>query len=90
MYGTNLSHTQLKTYLAFLTSRDLLAHNSGWYVTTEKGHHFLKAFVRLNDVLEDRARRAFSETLNKSYNEAEINHVGVNSQVEKRGRANDG
>ena len=56
MYGINLSHAQLKTYLTFLTSRDLLAPNSNGYVTTEKGHHFLEGFARLNDALEDRAR----------------------------------
>jgi predicted transcriptional regulator len=61
MYGTYLSHAQLKTYLTLLTSRDLLANNSDRYETTEKGHRFLEAFAQLNDVLEDRARRAFVE-----------------------------
>ncbi len=61
MYGTYLSHAQLKTYLTLLTSRDLLAHNSDRYETTHKGHRFLEAFAQLNDVLEDRARRAFVE-----------------------------
>ena len=66
MYGTNLSHAQLKTYLTLLTSRDLLAHKSDRYVTTEKGQRFLEAFAQLNDVLEDRERRAFVEIINKS------------------------
>ena len=59
MYRNYLSHAQLKTYLTLLTSRDLLAHNSDQYVTTEKGHRFLEAFAQLNDVLEGRTRRAF-------------------------------
>ncbi|MDH5438057.1 MAG: winged helix-turn-helix domain-containing protein [Candidatus Bathyarchaeota archaeon] len=59
MYRNYLSHSQLKTYLTLLTSRDLLAHNSDQYVTTEKGHCFLEAFAQLNDVLEGRTRRAF-------------------------------
>ena len=66
MYGTNLSHAQLKTYLTLLKSRDLLAHNSDRYVTTEKGQCFLEAFASLNDVLEDRARKAFSEIISRS------------------------
>jgi len=61
MYANNLSHAQLKNYLMLLTSRDLLAHNSERYETTHKGYRFLEAFTQLNDVLEDRARRAFVE-----------------------------
>ena len=82
MYGTNLSHAQLKTYLTFLTLRDLLAHNSERYVTTEKGHRFLEAFAHLNDVLEDRARRAFLEILSESYEEVEIAHMGRTAKSE--------
>lgn len=66
MYTNNLSHTQLKNYLALLTSRDLLAHNSERYETTHKGHRFLEAFTQLNDVLEDRARRAFVGIVSES------------------------
>jgi hypothetical protein len=88
MYGTNLSYARLKTYLPFLTSRGLLAHNSDRYVTTEEGHRFLEAFSHLNDMLEGRARRAFLEILSESYGKAEIAHMGVNSQVGKRARAN--
>ena len=69
MYGTNLSHAQLKTYLKLLTSRDLLAHNSDRYVTTEKGRCFLDTFARLSELLEDRARRAFLEITSKNYKE---------------------
>jgi len=66
MYKNNLSHTQLKDYLKLLMSRDLLAHNSDTYVTTEKGHRFLEAFTQLKDVLEDHARRSFVE-ISESY-----------------------
>jgi len=66
MYKANLGYEPLETYLALLTSRDLLAHNSDRYVTTEKGHRFLEAFAQLNDVLEDRARRAFVEIPSES------------------------
>jgi len=52
MHKANLGYVQLKTYLTLLTSRDILAHNSGIYVTTEKGHRLLEAFAQLNDVLE--------------------------------------
>ncbi len=66
MYANNLSYAQLKNYLMLLTSRDLLAHNSERYETTHKGHRFLEAFTQLNDVLEDRARKAFVETISES------------------------
>ena len=65
MYRNYLSHAQLKTYLTLLTSRDLLAHNSDQYVTTEKGHRFLEAFAQLNDVLEGRTRRAFEKIIGR-------------------------
>ena len=66
MYMNNLSHSQLKGYLSLLTSRNLLAHNSDTYVTTEKGHRFLEAFAQLKDVLEDHARRDLVE-ISESY-----------------------
>jgi hypothetical protein len=88
MHGTNLSHAQLKTYLTLLTSRNLLAHNSDRYVTTEKGHRFLEAFVWLNDALENRARKAFLKIISESYKKAEITHMGVSSHVGNRARAN--
>ena len=66
MYGAFLSHTQLETYLRLLTSRDLLAHNSNRYVTTEKGNAFLKAFAQLSDVLDERARRTFVEIVGET------------------------
>ena len=47
MYKNNLSYAQLKDYLTLLTSLHLLAHNSDTYVTTEKGHAFLEAFIQL-------------------------------------------
>jgi len=55
MYKTNLSHEQVKTYLALLISFDLLAHKSNEYMTTGKGHRFLETYAQLEDVLKDRA-----------------------------------
>jgi len=52
IYNINLSYEQLKTYLALLTSQNLLAHNPNGYVTTEKGHRFLDAFAKLNYMLK--------------------------------------
>jgi len=89
MYQNNLSHAQLKTYLTLLTSRDLLAHNSDRYVTTEEGHRFLEAFAQLNDVLEDRERRAFIEIITRARMKG-YRPYEVNSQVERRARANHG
>jgi len=82
MYKINLSHAQLKAYMAFLISQDLLAHNSDGYFTTEKGHHFLEAFAWLNDVLENRAYGAFSVILKESYEEVEIAHGGRTAKSE--------
>jgi len=88
MYGTNLSHTQLKAFLKFLMSRGLLAHSSDRYVTTEKGQHFLKAFARLNNMLEDPARRGFHEAPREGLGGESVNRPhGANSQVGKRARA---
>lgn len=88
MYGNNLNHTQLKTYLTLLTSRNLLAHNSDRYVTTEKGHRFLEAFVWLNDVLENRAHKTLLKIINESYKEAEITYMGASSHIGNPTRPN--
>ena len=53
MYKINLSHTQLKKYLKYLTSRGLLGHNLKKYVTTEKGYRFLVLFAQLDDILKN-------------------------------------
>jgi predicted transcriptional regulator len=66
MYGAFLSHAQLETYLRLLTKRELLAHNSNRYVTTEKGHAFLEAFAQLSDVLDEGARRTFVEIIGET------------------------
>jgi len=76
MYRTNLSHAQLKTYLALLTSRDLIAHNSDEYHITSKGLLFLEAFNHLRDMLEDRARSGFERIISETYEEVEILQFG--------------
>jgi len=76
MYQTNLNYAQLKNYLNFLTSKNLLAHKSDGYVTSDKGQRFLEAFALVNDVLDDRACRAFTVTITESHEEVEIVQLG--------------
>lgn len=53
---TSLNYAQIKTYLTFLTSRDLLEHDSGMYATTLRGRSFLDAAAQLSQALEDFTR----------------------------------
>lgn len=73
MYRNNLSHAQLHSYLDFLNSRGLLAHNSNRYVITDKGHRLLAAFASLNGFLTDRAAVSSKVIeLTESFEEVEI------------------
>jgi len=72
MYQTNLSHDQLKSYLALLTSQGLLRSNSGEYATTDKGLRFLDAFARLNGVLQDDSASASKGITTESFKEVQI------------------
>ena len=51
MYDTNLNYAQLKKYLGFLTSKDLLVADNNTYATTQTGQRFLTLFVQLNKML---------------------------------------
>ena len=53
MYKTNLNYAQLKKHLRSLTSKGLLAINTGKYFTTQKGHRFLEIFAQLNDLIKN-------------------------------------
>jgi len=58
MHQSNLSHNQLKTYLEFLTSKNLLMHSSESYFTAEKGRLLVQAYAQLSDALNDSPRSA--------------------------------
>jgi predicted transcriptional regulator len=51
MHDTNLNYAQLKNYLGFLTSKDLLVDDNNTYATTQAGQRFLTLFVQLNKML---------------------------------------
>ncbi|TRO45849.1 hypothetical protein E2P60_06500 [Candidatus Bathyarchaeota archaeon] len=51
MYNINLNYSQLKKYLWFLTSKNLLMADNNTYSTTRTGQRFLKLFVQLNKML---------------------------------------
>jgi predicted transcriptional regulator len=53
MYGAYLSHAQLKEYLEFLQSKDLLAYEEGTnlYKLTAKGLQCLSTFETVNDMI---------------------------------------
>ncbi len=53
MYSANITYRQFETYSTFLSSRGLLIQDSQWYIATEKGRRFVKAFNQLQSTLED-------------------------------------
>lgn len=72
MYKTNLSYTQLKTYIVLLTAKNLLKQISQSYVTTDKGYRFLEAFAGLNGILEERASNTSIFAAQTHFEELEI------------------
>jgi predicted transcriptional regulator len=82
MYGTELSHAQLKTYLKLLMSQDLIAGDSNKYVTTYKGHRFIDAFASLNAFLEDEEHSALPSITRKTSRDLGITQIAVDSQDE--------
>jgi len=72
---TSLSHAQVKTYIALLTSRGLLEIDLGKYATTLRGRSFLGAAAQLSHALED-----FTRTISK---EAAL-------RLERKGSSNNG
>lgn len=51
MYNANITFRQFETYALLLSSNKLLTHNIGGYVTTEKGHEFIRAYNQLQSTL---------------------------------------
>jgi predicted transcriptional regulator len=53
MYGAYLSYAQVKEYLEFLQSKDLLSYEEGTqlYRLTERGLRFLRAFDQISDMI---------------------------------------
>lgn len=88
MYGTELSHAQLKTYLKLLISQDLIASDSNKYVTTHKGHRFIDAFASLNAFLEDEGHSAFPNITRKTSRDLGIAQIAVDSQDENYASSN--
>ncbi len=54
MYNANITFRQFETYALLLSSQKLLTRNIDRYVTTEKGHKFIKAFDELQSTLGER------------------------------------
>ncbi len=82
MYGTELSHSQLKIYLTLLTSQDLLTRDLNNYVTTYKGHRFVDAFASLNALLENEGHSALPNITRKTYREPEVAQIAADNQDE--------
>jgi len=82
MFGTELSHAQLNTYLKLLTSQDLLARDSNKYISTYKGHCFIDAFASLNAFLENEGHSALPNITRKTYREPKMTQIAVDSQDE--------
>lgn len=52
MYHANITFRQFETYAALLKSQDLLAHETGKYIVTEKGIQFINAFSQLQNAID--------------------------------------
>jgi len=61
MYGCNLSHKQLRKYLEYLISLNLLSpfekDRKGFFQVTEKGREFLKDYRCLKDLTTTKPQR---------------------------------
>ncbi len=55
MYRANLSHQQLEKYLAILIERNLLAIESGDYVTSLRGVVYIQKFDELQRFMNEEA-----------------------------------
>lgn len=53
MFRANLSYTQLKSYLAFLSDKQLATQKEGMWVATEKGRKYLAAYSAVRRILAD-------------------------------------
>jgi predicted transcriptional regulator len=59
MYKVFLSYKQLKDYLALLTEKDMLRHDSitQTYKTTEKGFRLLQIYNQLDDMMKKESQQ---------------------------------
>jgi predicted transcriptional regulator len=53
MFRANLSYTQLKSYLAFLSEKQLATQKEGMWVATEKGRKYLAAYSAVKRIFGD-------------------------------------
>jgi predicted transcriptional regulator len=60
MYNVNITFRQFETYALHLSSQELLTRNLDKFVTTEKGHKFIRAFNELQSTLGDIPLNALS------------------------------
>lgn len=52
MYGSRLSHAQLKYYEEILSEKGLINKIENRWAITEKGREYLKAWGQVKDILE--------------------------------------
>jgi predicted transcriptional regulator len=53
MFRANLSYTQLKSYLSFLSEKQLAIQKEGLWVATEKGRKYLAAYSAVRRIFGD-------------------------------------
>ena len=53
MFRANLSYTQLKSYLSFLSEKQLATQQEGMWVATEKGRKYLAAYSAVRKIFGD-------------------------------------
>jgi predicted transcriptional regulator len=53
MFRANLSYTQLRLYLDYLSKRQLVIRRDGMWIATDKGREYLAAYAAMTRLLDD-------------------------------------
>lgn len=53
MFRANLSYTQLRLYLDYLSKRQLVVRRDGMWIATDRGREYLTAYAAMTRLLDD-------------------------------------
>jgi predicted transcriptional regulator len=53
MFRANLSYTQLRLYLDYLSKKQLIFRKDGLWIATEKGREYLAAYTAMTRLLDE-------------------------------------
>lgn len=60
MFRANLSYTQLRLYLDYLSKKQLILRKDGLWLATEKGREYLAAYTAMTRLLDEAIPNAIS------------------------------